>query len=144
VRSLPQQEQATEQQHQVTAADADAEDVEEVGLEAHDPAEREQQQQARDHGEAQAQAAGLVAHVGGQAADQDGDEDDVVNAEDDFQGGQHRKGDPDVGVEQEFHEGRSEAFGKGKRVAQRAKPATITHASSQVNANFRLKTFSKN
>jgi hypothetical protein len=39
-----------------------------------------------------------------QAADQDGDEDDVVHAQDDLQGGEHRKGDPEVGVEQEFHE----------------------------------------
>src|SRR5690606_13435452 len=133
-----------EQQYQVTATDADAEDVEEVGLEAHDPAEREQQQQARDHGEAQAQAAGLVADVGGQADDQDGDEDDVVNAEDDFQGGQHCKGDPDIGVEQEFHEGRSEAFSERKKATQKAKPTKITLAGAQVNANFSRGKFSKN
>ena len=30
--------------------------------------------------------------------DEDGNEDDVVDAQDDFQGGQHRERDPDVGV----------------------------------------------
>jgi hypothetical protein len=86
----------------------------------------------------------LSRNVGGQAANQDGDEDDVVYAEDDFQGGQHRKGDPDIGVEQEFHEGRSEAFSERKKATQKAKPTKITLAGAQVNANFSREAFSKN
>ena len=81
-----------------------SEQLEEVGLETHDPAQREQQGQSRQHGKAQAEATCLVAQFGGQAAHQDGDEDDVVHAQDDFKGGQHREGDPDVGVEQEVHD----------------------------------------
>jgi hypothetical protein len=42
-----------------------------------------------------------------QAAHQDGDEDDVVHAQDDLQGGEHRKGDPEVRIEQKFHGGRA-------------------------------------
>jgi len=103
VRGLVEQEQAAEQQHQVTAAEAIAGDREQVFGQAHHPAQRKQQQQPRDHREAQAQAAGKVALLRRQAADQDGDEDDVVHAQDDFEGCEHRKSDPEIGVEQEFH-----------------------------------------
>src|SRR3990167_3826723 len=41
----------------------------------------------------------------GQTADQDRDKDDVVDAEDDFQGGQGQKRDPEFGVGQPFHHG---------------------------------------
>ena len=46
------------------------------------------------HGEPQPEAAREVALLLRQAADQDGDEDDVVDAEDDFQCRQRHQGDP--------------------------------------------------
>jgi hypothetical protein len=103
VRGLVEQKQAAEQQHQVASADALADHVEQVVGQAHHPAQREQQREAREHRKTQAEASRLVAQLRRQPADQDRDEDDVVDAQDDLQGGQHREGDPDVRVEQEFH-----------------------------------------
>ena len=108
MRCLVQQEQAAQQQHQIAAADALAKHLEQIGLEAHHPAQREQQQQARDHGKAQAQLARAVAELHRQAADQHRDEDDVVHAEHDLECGQHGEGDPDVRIQQKFHDGETE------------------------------------
>ena len=41
--------------------------------------------------------------LGGQALDEDRDEDDVVDAEHDLEQGQRRQGDPGLGVRQQFH-----------------------------------------
>ena len=99
VRGLVQQEEATQQQHKVTSADALVHDRKQVSRQAHHPAQRKQQQQPRHHGEAQAQPPRLVAPVRRQPTHKDGYEDDVVDAQYDFQRGQHRKRYPDVGVE---------------------------------------------
>jgi hypothetical protein len=48
----------------------------------------------------------MLALVFGQAAHQNGNEDDVVDAQDDFQGRQGAEGDPGLGVGKPFH-GRS-------------------------------------
>ena len=114
MRGLVEQEQAAKQQDQIAAADAHAGNLEQVGRQAHDPTEGEQQRQPRDHGKTQPDAAGFVAHLGRQAPHKDGDENDVVDAQDDFQGGQHRKSDPDIGVEQKFHEDGGPQFGAKK------------------------------
>jgi hypothetical protein len=132
VRGLVEQEQAAEQEHQVAPADGLAEHREQIGRQAHHPAEREQEQQARQHREAQPQLAGLVALLGRQAADQDRDEDDVVDAQDDFQGGEHREGDPDVRVEKDVH-----------GVGAEATNATLSGLPVQEKSNFRPRQFAK-
>ena len=98
MRGFVQQKQTAEQQDQVAPADALPQQAEQISRQAHDPAQREQQQQTRDHGKAQPQPARLVAQMRRQSPHQNRDEDDVVNAQHNFQGGQHRKGDPDIRV----------------------------------------------
>ena len=101
--ALEQQEQAAEEEDQVTPGDALAEQVEQVGGQAHDPGDREQQQDPRAHGQGQAEEARLRLLGRRQAPDQDRDEDDVVDAEDDFQGGQGQERDPDFRTGEPFH-----------------------------------------
>src|SRR5690606_5767377 len=84
-RALEQQEQAAEEQDQVAARDALAHHREQVGGQAHHPGDRQQQQDARAHGQGQADKARPGLLVLGQARNQDGNEDDVVDAQDDFQ-----------------------------------------------------------
>ena len=48
-------------------------------------------------GARQAELAGALALLGRQPAREDGDEDDVVDAEDDLESGQGRKAEPDLG-----------------------------------------------
>jgi hypothetical protein len=71
---------------------------EQVFGEAHDPAQRKQQQQARHHGKAKAQPTRFVAQFGRESSDQNGNEDDVVDAQHNFQCGEHRESDPEIGV----------------------------------------------
>ncbi|MNP30402.1 hypothetical protein D3C76_1234710 [compost metagenome] len=101
--AFPQQEQATEEQDQVAPGDAMAEDLEQVGSQAHDPGDRQQQEDARDHGQGQAEDPGTWLHVLGHAADQDRDHDDVVDPEHDLKRGEGEKGNPDFRAGQPFH-----------------------------------------
>ena len=73
-------------------------DFEEGALEAHDPADGGQEEEAHEHGEAEADEAGLGALGGGEAVDEDGDEDDVVDAEDDLEEGEGEEGGPGGGI----------------------------------------------
>ncbi|MNQ29842.1 hypothetical protein D3C85_431650 [compost metagenome] len=102
-RALEQQEQAAEEQDQVASGKALAEDLEQVGGQAHHPADRQQQQDPRAHGQGQAEEARLRLLGLGQATDEDRDKDDVVDAEDDFQCGQGQKRDPEFRAGQPFH-----------------------------------------
>ena len=69
----------------------------------HHPADAQQQQDAHAHGREDAHAAGAVALILGQLVGEDGDEDDVVDAEHDLERGQRQQRDPDLGVRQQFH-----------------------------------------
>jgi hypothetical protein len=111
-RCLVEQEQPAAQQHQVAPAEGVAGDREQLGRQAHDPAERQQQRDARDHRERQAGAARLVALCSGEPAHQDGQEDDVVDAQHDLEGREHPEGDPQRRVEQQFHGGLPVAGGQ--------------------------------
>src|SRR3546814_15300055 len=57
------QEQTTEEQDQVTAGNALAEHFEQVGGQAHDPGDGQQQQDPRDHGQGQTEDPGACLHV---------------------------------------------------------------------------------
>ncbi|MNO94906.1 hypothetical protein D3C76_865350 [compost metagenome] len=101
--ALEQQEQAAEEEDQVASGNTLAEDMEQVGGQAHHPGDRQQQQDARAHRQRQAEEARFRLLRGGQAGNQDRDEDDVVDAEDDFQGSQGKKGNPDFRASEPFH-----------------------------------------
>jgi hypothetical protein len=77
--------------------------VKRSSVRTHHPGQREQQREARHHREAEAEPPCPVALRFGQPADQDRDEDDVVDAENDLERHQHKEGNPDVGVQQGFH-----------------------------------------
>ena len=74
--------------------------------EAHHPRDREQQEHADAQGQDQPEPAGELAPGLGQAADQDRDEDDVVDAEDDLHGGQRGQRQEAVGGEERAHRDR--------------------------------------
>jgi hypothetical protein len=97
VHALPQQEQPAEDQDQVAAGDLLHEREQRLG-QPHDPGERQQQQDARQHRQQQPQPPCQRAARLGKAPDQDRDEDDVVDAEHDLQRRQGRERDPGVGV----------------------------------------------
>src|SRR5690606_21221219 len=101
--ALEQQEQATEEQDQITPGNPVIHDGEQVVGQAHDPGDRQQQQDPRAHRQRQTEEARLGLLLLGQARYQDRDEDDVVDTEDDFQGGQGQERDPDFRAAQPFH-----------------------------------------
>jgi hypothetical protein len=103
VRALGQQEEAAEDQHQVSARDLLADDGEERGREADDPAQREEQGDAHEHRHHEPEAAGLGLVLFRQLAGQDGDEDDVVDAEDDLQRGEGGERHPGLRVGEPVH-----------------------------------------
>ena len=98
VHALPEQEQAAADEDEVAARDLLPEHAEQRLGQPHDPGQRQQQQDARAHRERQAEPARKVAPFGRQPADQDRDEDDVVDAEHDLECGQRGQGDPGVGI----------------------------------------------
>jgi hypothetical protein len=67
------------------------------------PDDGQQQQDARYHRKSEAQCPGLVPLFLRQPADQDGDEDDIVDPENDFKGRQRYQGDPGFRVRKPFH-----------------------------------------
>src|SRR5690606_29190521 len=103
--ALEQQEQTTEEQDQIAPGNTLTQYGEQVASQSHDPGDRKQQQNARPHRQRQAEETRLGLLLFRQPADQDGDEDDVVDAKDDFQGSQSQKRDPDFRVAKPFHAG---------------------------------------
>src|SRR5690554_3681346 len=93
-RRLTEQEQAAADQNQIPSGESDIEDREELGLKPHDPRDDEQQQDARAHREAQPEDPCALSLRLGQAPDENGDENDVVDAEDDLEQRQRRERDP--------------------------------------------------
>ena len=87
-----------------------------------DPRDREQQQDAHHHREAEADDPGAVALLRRQPLDEDRDEDDVVDAEHDLEHRQGQQGDPRLGVGQQVHASRVACAGplRGATRARRA------------------------
>src|SRR5207245_11768680 len=88
--ALPQEEQAPQEENHVPSGERVPEHAEERAREAHDGGQGEQQENARPHGQGEADGAGPSLGVGRQLSGQDRDEDDVVDAEDDLE---HREGE---------------------------------------------------
>ena len=82
---LPQQEQAAADEDEIAAREAVIERGEERLGEPHDPGEREEQQDAHAHRAAEAERPRALLLFFRQLADEDGDENDVVYAENDFE-----------------------------------------------------------
>ena len=99
MRGFVEQEQTAAQQDQVTAADFLRHHGKNRFGECHHPGQAEQQGNARNHGEPQSQTARQIAFLRRQAAHQNADENNVVNAQHNFQRGKHKESDPDIWVE---------------------------------------------
>ena len=102
VGTFGDKEQPPQQQDQVSARDSLVQHGEERLGETHHPGQREQQQDAGAHGEPQPQNARFLALSLRQAADQDGDKDDVVDAQHDFEQGKGRESNPGGGIKNPF------------------------------------------
>jgi len=100
---LEQQEQATPHQDQVPTGEGVIPQVQNGGGQGDQPGHHAQEPQAHQQGQRQADDTGLVPLGGGQLFHQDGDEDQVVDPEHDFQDDQGKQTDPDVGIQQQFH-----------------------------------------
>src|SRR3989338_1028370 len=87
-RALPDQEQSAGDEYQVTHGEGLAEQGKQVNTEMRQPEQQKQQQQARDHGDQEADLPAFFALFLRQASNQDGNKDNVIDAEHDFQGGQ--------------------------------------------------------
>ncbi len=98
VRALGDQKEAADDENQVTAGNRLAERGEDRGGQAHHPRNRQQQADADEHRQRQAQLARPLALLLPQLPGQDGDEHDVVDAEDDFKDGQRAERDPSFGA----------------------------------------------
>ena len=86
---LPDQEQTTDDQHEVPTTDRMVRDRYERVLHTHDETDAEEEHQTRDHGQAQAQALCLpLALLSFQLATEDADHDDVIDPQHDLQCGQ--------------------------------------------------------
>ncbi|EMH76793.1 hypothetical protein EHI8A_243340 [Entamoeba histolytica HM-1:IMSS-B] len=92
---LPQQEQATGDEDQVLPGKALAEHLDDGLGELDDPGHGTEQTQAQDQRQADADAAALLLLVRGQLVGQDGDEDEVVDAQHHFHHDQGGESSPD-------------------------------------------------
>ncbi len=101
--ALDQQEQAAAEQDQVAPGEGVIQDRKKGPGQGHHPDQGEQQGDAGEHRQGQAEDAGSGPLLLGQAGNQDGDEDDVVDAQDDLQGGKGGQRDPGLGLKNPFH-----------------------------------------
>src|SRR5438046_3406859 len=102
-RSLPQKEEAAGDQDEVTAGNFLAEDREERLDQPADPGEQEEEPDAHEHGEEQSDPSRELPARLGHLVHENGNEDDVVDAEHELERREREKGDPGVGIGQHLH-----------------------------------------
>src|SRR5262249_19841918 len=121
-RGLEDEEETAREQDEVASGHAAPQDLEEGTGEAHDPRDREQQADAHADGEDEAEPAREALLPGGEAADQDGDEDDVVDAEDDLHRRERDQGDEAFGSPERVH---GEHYARGGRSARAGRTVAL-------------------
>ncbi len=104
-RRLPDEEEATGEQDEVAPGDAVAHHREQVAGQPHHPADGEEEPEPRHEGDDEPQLAGLRLLLPREAAGEDGEEDDVVDAQDDLHEGERRERDPGLGGAEQFEHG---------------------------------------
>ena len=123
VHAFPEQEQPTADQNQISPRERLTQG-EQRRRQSHDPGDRQQQQDPGPHRQPQAESACGVALRLGQATDQDRDEDDVVDAQNDFKRGERRQRYPRVRIGDPI-EHESLPFKARTRIADLACDATV-------------------
>ncbi|CUX52098.1 hypothetical protein AGR13a_Lc110331 [Agrobacterium genomosp. 13 str. CFBP 6927] len=102
-RSLGEKESATENEDEIASGEGEFCDGEERPCQRNDPGNRKQQQDAHDERQGQADEPRPVALVRRQLVGEDRNEDEVVDAEDNFEDDKSNEADPDVRICEEFH-----------------------------------------
>ena len=119
VDAFPEEEKSAAEHDEVFAGDGVAEDVEERMDELREPKNGAEQEDARDQRDHQPEGTGAGLLLGGELPGEDGDEDDVVDAEDDLQHGEREEADPEVGLGEQFGECGGEHGGRENGVGGR-------------------------
>jgi hypothetical protein len=101
-RSLAQQKQPADDQHEVADGDVELRDREQRVGQCRDPGDRSEQRQPSDQGQRQPDLSATGLSLRRQAARHDRDENDVVDAEHDFERCQRQKARPGLGICEEF------------------------------------------
>ena len=99
VGGFGQQEESAHYEYQIPAGNLLAEHAEPGVHQADDPGQAEQQGEAGEHGKADSQRSGEIPLSLRQPAYQDGDEDDVIDAQHDFERQKGRQRHPGLGYE---------------------------------------------
>ena len=105
VRRLRDQEHAAADQDDVAPGNPDAEDREQRIGQLHQPGQAEQHRDAKDEGEREADLPRPKRLIGRAARHQDGNEDDVVDAQHDLEHGQSGQRRPGLGICEQFEHG---------------------------------------
>ncbi len=102
-RGLPDQEEAPAQEDEIASGEGVPADREEGAGQPHQPGNREEEPDADQEGQPDSEPPGQRLLGAGQAGGEDGDEDDVVDAEDDLHRRQRRESDQGVPGEEGVH-----------------------------------------
>ena len=105
MRGLVDEEQAAQQQDEIASADAVIKEAEERRGEPDHPRQATEQHHAGNDRQPQARLPRLGLLVRWQLARQDGDKDDVINAQYDLEQSQREQTDPDFGAGDPIHNG---------------------------------------
>lgn len=101
--AFPEKEKAAEEQDQIAARYPLAEEMEQIRRKPHDPADRQEKRDPRDHCEREAEEPSPRLHMGWHSTHQNRNHDDVVDAQYDLQRRQRKKRDPDFRAGEPFH-----------------------------------------
>src|SRR5687767_9154001 len=101
--ALREQEQPAADQNQVAPGNPLLENREQIRGQSHDPRDRQQQRNAREHRQRQPDRATTRLLILRQPPDKNRNENDVVDPENDLERGQRRKRQPDLRIRQNLH-----------------------------------------
>jgi hypothetical protein len=145
VGGLPDQKQPASQEDEAPPGHLEAPQTEEWSRQAHDPGDGEEKQDPDPQGQRQSEPAGQRLLRRGQPGRQNGEEDDVVDAEHDLHHGQGRERDEGVGGEEIGHDlryrtHRSETPQRsaGAAGAGRAKPGAFDNGRGALDHRGRV------
>lgn len=103
VRALKEQEEAADDQYQISSRDRISKDGEERRRQTHHPREREEQYHAHHESEREPDETRTRLILFRKTSRQDRDEDDVVNAQDKLEQRKRQERDPNIRVKNPFH-----------------------------------------
>src|SRR5262249_60207750 len=103
IGTLGEEKQSPQKQNEITAGDRMLPHRQQRGGETQHPAQRKEQSNAHEHGQSQAYEPRRSPLLQRQFVDQNGDKNDVVNAEHDLEQSERQKPYPEVWFEKPIH-----------------------------------------